>query len=116
MIGRVGNTRPIGYNARSKELPETLVRRAARTTHSNRYLMKPLAAGIALGMLLLAAGVASGADEQPPGIALPPIETAGSDERGRIMVNGKPFFPIVMLLGRRAPGRFLEQGAAEGTL
>ena len=28
--------------------------------------------------------------------ALPPIETAISDERGRIVVNGKPFFPILL--------------------
>jgi len=28
--------------------------------------------------------------------ALPPIETAASDEKGRIVVNGKPFFPILL--------------------
>src|SRR3954467_1842853 len=28
--------------------------------------------------------------------ALPPIETAVSDEQGRIVVNGKPFFPILL--------------------
>lgn len=28
--------------------------------------------------------------------ALPPIQTAISDERGRIVVNGKPFFPILL--------------------
>jgi len=29
-------------------------------------------------------------------VALPPIETAVSDEKGRIVVNGKPFFPILL--------------------
>src|SRR4051812_40130677 len=28
--------------------------------------------------------------------ALPPIESASSDEKGRIVVNGKPFFPILL--------------------
>lgn len=28
--------------------------------------------------------------------ALPPIQTAVSDEKGRIVVNGKPFFPILL--------------------
>ncbi len=36
------------------------------------------------------------ADEPTSDIALPPIETAASDERGRITVNGRPFFPILM--------------------
>ncbi len=27
---------------------------------------------------------------------LPPIQSTASDERGRITVNGKPFFPILM--------------------
>ena len=30
------------------------------------------------------------------GQALPPIESAATDERGRIVVNGKPFFPILL--------------------
>src|SRR5262245_20069736 len=30
------------------------------------------------------------------GNALPPIQKAASDEQGRITVNGKPFFPILM--------------------
>jgi hypothetical protein len=33
---------------------------------------------------------------QSPPTALPPIETAVSDERGRIVVNGTPFFPILL--------------------
>ncbi len=33
---------------------------------------------------------------QTGSVALPPIETAGSDEKGRIVVNGKPFFPILL--------------------
>src|SRR3954469_18387841 len=28
--------------------------------------------------------------------ALPPIQTAVSDEKGRIVVNGQPFFPILL--------------------
>jgi hypothetical protein len=57
--------------------------------------MKHVAAGTALCLILIAT-VARGADEQPPGVALPPIKTAASDERGRLTVNGKPFFPILM--------------------
>lgn len=58
--------------------------------------MNQVAARIALGITLLAGTVRSGAGEDAPGVAMPAIETAGSDERGRITVNGKPFFPIVM--------------------
>lgn len=58
--------------------------------------MKHITAGIVLCLMLFAAPVAARSDEQPAGIALPPIEKAGSDERGRITVNGKPFFPILM--------------------
>lgn len=58
--------------------------------------MKHFAAEIALCLTLLTAPVAVRSDEQSAGIALPPIEKAGSDERGRITVNGKPFFPILM--------------------
>ena len=43
-----------------------------------------------------AATSALGSDEELSRVALPPIKTAGSDERGRITVNGKPFFPILM--------------------
>ena len=57
--------------------------------------MKDTAAGLAV-YLILAATAALGTDNEPPGIALPPIQTAGSDERGQITVNGKPFFPILM--------------------
>ncbi len=32
----------------------------------------------------------------PQSVALPPIQSAASDERGRIVVNGKPFFPILI--------------------
>lgn len=58
--------------------------------------MKIAAAEFALGAIVIAALFASGADKPAPGIALPAIATAGSDERGRITVNGKPFFPILM--------------------
>ena len=47
-------------------------------------------------LMLIAPPVASRSDEEAVGIALPPIQTAGSDARGRITVNGKPFFPILM--------------------
>ena len=57
--------------------------------------MKQFATGIVVSLLLAVAG-ALAADGEPPGVALPPIETAGSDDRGRIVVNGKPFFPILM--------------------
>jgi len=58
--------------------------------------MKQIAALLALCTVLIAARVSMGADGESPEIALPPIKTAGSDERGRITVNGKPFFPILM--------------------
>lgn len=58
--------------------------------------MKQVAARIAVGLMLIAATECSRAGEQPAEMALPPIETAGSDAFGRITVNGKPFFPIVM--------------------
>jgi len=58
--------------------------------------MKLLAAGTVQWMMFVAATIAWGTEEQPSGIALPSIETAGSDEWGRITVNGKPFFPILM--------------------
>lgn len=58
--------------------------------------MKNFSVGIALCLVLLAVMAGSGAGEQSPGVALPPIETAGSDMLGRITVNGKPFFPILM--------------------
>src|SRR6516164_1920846 len=58
--------------------------------------MKQLIAGMPRYLLLLVALSASRADEPPPAISLPPIKTAGSDERGRITVNGKPLFPILM--------------------
>jgi hypothetical protein len=32
----------------------------------------------------------------PAAAELPPIQTAASDEKGRIVVNGKPFFPILL--------------------
>lgn len=57
--------------------------------------MKRVAIGLAVGLLVVAA-VALRADEPTSDIALPPIETAASDERGRITVNGRPFFPILM--------------------
>src|ERR1041384_3778259 len=40
--------------------------------------------------------VAEAQDKAGGSLALPSIQTAGSDERGRITVNGKPFFPILM--------------------
>lgn len=45
--------------------------------------------------------------------ALPAIETAGVDDRGRITVNGKPFFPILMYdvpLDVESLRRFREHG------
>lgn len=55
--------------------------------------MKCFVAKIALCLALLDVGVGlSVADD----IALPPIKVAGHDERGRITVNGEPFFPILM--------------------
>ncbi len=45
-------------------------------------------------VLSLLSGSASPA--QDASIALPPIQTAVSDEHGRIVVNGKPFFPILL--------------------
>ena len=44
--------------------------------------------------LSLSSLASSGAQTASP--ALPPIETALSDERGRVVVNGKPFFPILL--------------------
>ncbi len=58
--------------------------------------MRPFTARIPLYVTLLAVAVASPADEPPSDIALPPIKTAGSDDRGRITVNGRPFFPVLM--------------------
>ena len=58
--------------------------------------MKHITAGITVCLALLVARGGLPADEPPPGIALPPIQTAKNDERGRITVNGKPFFPILM--------------------
>lgn len=46
--------------------------------------------------LVLLAGVASGVETPKPSTSLPPIQTAVSDEHGRIVVNGKPFFPILL--------------------
>lgn len=55
--------------------------------------MKCFAARIALCLALFDAGVSLPAADD---VALPPIKVAGSDERGRITVNGEPFFPILM--------------------
>jgi hypothetical protein len=57
--------------------------------------MKHFVLGFAVSTLL-AVSVVSPAGDEAARIALPPIGTAGSDESGRITVNGKPFFPIVM--------------------
>lgn len=51
---------------------------------------------IALSLWLSFMSYGQTADEPDDGVALPPIKIAGSDERGRITVNGKPFFPILM--------------------
>jgi hypothetical protein len=45
--------------------------------------------------LLLITSLSSGAADTNP-VALPPIQSAGTDAQGRITVNGKPFFPILM--------------------
>lgn len=58
--------------------------------------LKPSIAGIAGILWLLAVTTAPGADAPSAGVALPPIESAGSDARGRIAVNSQPFFPILM--------------------
>jgi len=48
---------------------------------------------VALGLALLGCAQSFA---QIASVALPPIETAVSDEKGRIVVNGKPFFPILL--------------------
>jgi hypothetical protein len=53
-------------------------------------------AGLIPYLLLLAVAPIAQADDPPPGVALIPIKTAGSDDHGRITVNGRPFFPILM--------------------
>lgn len=51
--------------------------------------------GITL-ICLSMASVQSMAEIGAQDAALPPIKSAGSGEQGRILVNGKPFFPILM--------------------
>src|SRR5690349_19491296 len=58
--------------------------------------MRYVAAGIAAELMFVVAALRLGAAEAPAVTALPPIETAASDPQGRITVNGKPFFPILM--------------------
>jgi hypothetical protein len=55
--------------------------------------MKCCVVRMAFCLTLLDAGIGLNAADD---IALPPIKVAGSDERGRITVNDKPFFPILM--------------------
>lgn len=50
---------------------------------------------LAVVLLLIVPSTAL-AVEPPEDLSLPAIESAGSDARGRITVNGKPFFPILM--------------------
>ncbi len=53
----------------------------------------------ALVLAMIFCHVGSPLRAQSPGkrsTALPPIQTAASDERGRIIVNGEPFFPILL--------------------
>ena len=54
---------------------------------------KSLLAIASLGLSLFSA---AGSNAQTASPALPPIESAISDEHGRLIVNGKPFFPILL--------------------
>lgn len=54
------------------------------------HLRLPLVA-LALSLLPAASAIAQTASP-----ALPPIQSAVSDEQGRLVVNGKPFFPILL--------------------
>src|SRR5579863_8139883 len=60
------------------------------------HLMQQFAAAIVVYTMVLAFPDAAFSGQETSEIALPAIETAGSDDRGRISVNGKPFFPILM--------------------
>lgn len=48
---------------------------------------------VCLTLILTAASIIAA---EPADVARPAIQSAGSDERGRIVVNGQPFFPILM--------------------
>jgi hypothetical protein len=56
-------------------------------------IRNPIAAVVS-GVLWLAATCCFAAEDSSP--SLPPIQTAVSDAKGRITVNGEPFFPILM--------------------
>jgi len=51
---------------------------------------------LALCLTIAAFSLAARAEEKSADSVLPPIKTAGSDNQGRITVNGQPFFPILM--------------------
>lgn len=51
---------------------------------------------LSVSVLVFALFVRAALFAQTASVALPPIETAASDEKGRIVVNGKPFFPILL--------------------
>ncbi len=50
----------------------------------------------ALAVLLLSTAAARAQTPSNASVALPPIQSAVSDAQGRIVVNGKPFFPILL--------------------
>jgi hypothetical protein len=58
--------------------------------------MNPIRLPILVLVLALLARADLQAQPPPASTALPPIQTAVSDERGRIVVNGQPFFPILL--------------------
>src|SRR3954464_11544182 len=47
-------------------------------------------------LLLFVLFIALLARALPARAELPPIQTAASDQKGRIVVNGRPFFPILL--------------------
>src|SRR4051794_36748541 len=61
-----------------------------------RPMNQPYLPRLVLAFLLISAAFATAQTPPNSSVALPPIQSAVSDAKGRIVVNGTPFFPILL--------------------